>query len=270
MDAILAPMKRIAVVTGGNRGIGLEINRQLAQRGLHVVLTSRDRAKGEAAAAELRAEGLSVQHLELDVASEASARAIAGALKAEHGGVDVLVNNAGIAMDGFNAEVARATIETNYFGSLHVTSHLLPLLRKGGRIVMVSSGVADRSRLGARLRARFMAKDMTLDELSSRMRAFVAAVARGDHEAEGWPSSAYCVSKIGMNKLTEILAKELSADERGILCNAACPGWVRTAMGGRSAPRSVEEGAETPVWLALLPEGGPRGGFYRNKAPASW
>jgi carbonyl reductase 1 len=102
------------------------------------------------------------------------------------------------------------------------------------------------------------------------MRAFVAAVARGDHEAEGWPSSAYCVSKIGMNKLTEILAKELSADERGILCNAACPGWVRTDMGGRSAPRSVEKGAETPVWLALLPEGGPQGGFLRDKAPASW
>jgi carbonyl reductase 1 len=258
-------MKRIAVVTGGNRGIGLEINRQLGRRGLHVALTSRDRAKGEAAAAELRAEGLSVQHLELDVA-----RAIAGALKAEHGGVDVLVNNAGIALDGFNAEVAGATIETNYFGSLHVTSHLLPLLRQGGRIVMVSSGVADRSRLGARLRARFMAKDMSLDELSSLMRAFVAAVARGDHEAEGWPSSAYCVSKIGMNKLTEILAKELSTDGRGILCNAACPGWVRTDMGGRSAPRSVEKGAETPVWLALLPEGGPQGGFLRDKAPASW
>ena len=263
-------MKRVAVVTGGNRGIGLEICRQLAKRGLHVELTSRDRSKGEQAAAELRAQGLSVLHRDLDVASDESARALAEALKAEHGGVDVLVNNAGIAMDGFNAEVARNTIETNYFGALRVTEHLLPLLREGGRIVMVSSGVADRSRLSARIRARFTAWDMTLDELSSLMRAFVEAVARGDHAAEGWPSSAYCVSKIGMNKLTELLGKELSADSRGVLCNAACPGWVRTDMGGRSAPRSVEKGAETPVWLALLPEGGPQGGFLRDKAPASW
>lgn len=263
-------MKRIAVVTGGNRGIGLEICRQLARRGLHVALTSRSPSKGEAAAEELRAEGLSVKHHTLDVVSEDSARELSGVLKSEHGGVDVLVNNAGIALDGFNAEVARNTIETNYFGPLHVTEHLLPLLRKGGRIAMVSSGVADRSRLSTRLRARFTAGDMTRDELSSLMRAFVAAVARGDHEAEGWPSSAYCASKIGLNKWTEILGKELSADERGILCNAACPGWVRTDMGGRSAPRSAAEGAETPVWLALLPEGGPQGGFFRDKAPASW
>jgi carbonyl reductase 1 len=263
-------MKRVAVVTGGNRGIGLELCRQLAARGLHVALTSRDRVKGEAAVAELRAEGLSVQHHELDVTRDESARSLTGALEAEHGGVDVLVNNAGIAMNGFNAEVARATIETNYFGPLRVTDHLLPLLREGGRIVMVSSGVADRSRLSARLRGRITAKGLTRDELSSLMRAFVAAVARGDHEAEGWPSSAYCVSKIGLNTLTEIMAKELSKDARGILCNAACPGWVRTDMGGRSAPRSVEKGAETPVWLALLPEGGPQGGFFRDKAPASW
>lgn len=263
-------MKRIAVVTGANRGIGLEICRQLAKRGLHVELTSRDGAKGEAEAAKLRAEGLDVSSRELDVTSDASARSLASALQAEHGGLDVLVNNAGIAMDGFNAEVARATIETNYFGPIRVTESLLPILRKGGRIVMVSSGVADRSRLSAPLRGRFTAKGLTRDELSTLMQAFVAAVARGDHEAEGWPSSAYCVSKIGLNTLTEVMGKELSADGRGILCNAACPGWVRTAMGGRSAPRSVEKGAETPVWLALLPEGGPQGGFYRDKAPASW
>lgn len=263
-------MKRIAVVTGGNKGIGFEICRQLAQRGLHVALTSRDPAKGKTAAEKLRAEGLSVEHRTLDVAREDSARAVASDLKAEHGAIDILVNNAGIAMDGFNAEVARNTIQTNYFGALYATSHLLPLLREKGRIVMVSSGVADRSRLAAPLRARFHSNDMTLDELSSHMQAFVDAVARGNHEAEGWPSSAYCVSKIGLNKLTEILGKQLSTDSRGILCNAACPGWVRTDMGGRNASRSPAEGAETPVWLALLPEGGPQGGFFRDEAPASW
>jgi NAD(P)-dependent dehydrogenase (short-subunit alcohol dehydrogenase family) len=99
------------------------------------------------------------------------------------------------------------------------------------------------------------------------MRRFVAEVAAGTHEASGWPSSAYRVSKIGLNALTRIIASELARDARGILCNAACPGWVRTDMGGPHASRSAEEGAETPVWLALLPSGGPSGGFFRDKKP---
>jgi NAD(P)-dependent dehydrogenase (short-subunit alcohol dehydrogenase family) len=267
---MLRTMKRIAVVTGANRGIGLAIAKLLAKSGAHVVLTSRDPSKGEAAASEIRAEGLSVETAALDVTREESARELATALTEAHGGIDILVNNAGIAMDGFNAEVAQRTIETNYFGPLRVTESFLPSIRKGWRIVMVSSGVADRSRLSAGLRKKLAAKGLTREELSELMSAFVAAVARGDHEAEGWPSSAYCVSKIGLNRLTEILGEELSADGRGILCNAACPGWVRTDMGGRSAPRSPEKGAETPVWLALAEEGGPQGGFFRDKAPAAW
>jgi len=102
------------------------------------------------------------------------------------------------------------------------------------------------------------------------MQGFVEDVAAGRHEAAGWPSSAYAVSKIGMNVLTAIYGRQLAADGRGVLCNAVDPGWVRTAMGGAHASRSVTEGADTPVWLALLPEGGPQGGVFRDRQPAAW
>jgi carbonyl reductase 1 len=102
------------------------------------------------------------------------------------------------------------------------------------------------------------------------MRSFVDGVAAGTHAAAGWPSSAYRVSKMGVNALAGVLARELAGDPRKILVNAACPGWVRTAMGGAGAPRSVEEGARTPVWLATLPEGGPQGGVFADEQPSDW
>ena len=102
------------------------------------------------------------------------------------------------------------------------------------------------------------------------MAGFVRAAADNTHRQEGWPSSAYRVSKMGINALTGIYARKLAGDGRGILCNAAGPGWVRTRMGGAHAPRSVVEGAETPVWLALLPPGGPQGGVFEDREPLSW
>lgn len=263
-------MRRIAVVSGGNRGIGLEICRQLARRGIHVVLGSRDEGRGSAAAAALAEQGLSVEPRRLDVSEERSVEELARALAAEHGGVDILVNNAGIAMQGFNAEVARTTIEVNFFGPLRLTSELLPLMRPEGRIVMVTSGLGDRRSVSSSLQAQLGKAELTREELVQLMRKFVSDVSAGRHTAEGWPSSAYAVSKIGLNALTGVLARELAGDGRRILCNAACPGWVRTDMGGAHAPRSVEEGAETPVWLATLPSGGPQGGVFRDKAPARW
>ncbi|XYI01664.1 SDR family oxidoreductase [Sorangium sp. So ce1128] len=263
-------MTRVAVVSGGNRGIGLEICRQLARRAIHVVLGSRDERRGSAAAASLAEQGLSVEARRLDVSDEESVRELARALAAEHGGVDIVVNNAGVAMDGFNAEVARNTIDVNFFGPLRLTDALLPLVRPEGRVVMVTSGLGDRRKVGRSLQAQLGKAELTREELIQLMRKFVGDVSAGRHTAEGWPSSAYAVSKIGLNALTGVLARELAGDGRGILCNAACPGWVRTGMGGAHAPRSVEEGAETPVWLALLPSGGPQGGVFRDKAPASW
>jgi NAD(P)-dependent dehydrogenase (short-subunit alcohol dehydrogenase family) len=143
--------------------------------------------------------------------------------------------------------------------------------------------MGDRSSLSGSLARRFShPASLSRDELVGLMKQFIADVAAGRHAQAGFPSSAYGVSKIGLNALTAVLAKELEQDGRGILCNAACPGWVRTGMGGPSAPRSAEEGAETPVWLALLPEegpegeprrglaGAPHGGVFRDKAPAAW
>jgi carbonyl reductase 1 len=262
--------KLVALVTGGNRGIGLEIGRQLARKGITVVLGSRDAQAGREAARALAAEGLPVEHGQLDVSSEASIDALAGEIQARHAGLDVLVNNAGIAMDGFDAEVARRTLDVNFFGSLRVTDRFLPMLRAGARVVLLSSGLGRTNDLPAALRARLKAKNMVRADLVALMRSFVADVAAGTHAAAGWPSSAYRVSKMGVNALAGVLARELAADPRKILVNAACPGWVRTAMGGAGAPRSVEEGARTPVWLATLPEGGARGGVFSDEQPSDW
>jgi carbonyl reductase 1 len=206
----------------------------------------------------------------LDVTRDDAVDAVADHLHAAFGGLDVLVNNAGIAMDGFDADVARKTLDVNYFGAARVTDRLLPLLRRGGRVVMVTSGLGDTTGLPPALRARLHAPDLDREALDALMESFVRGVAAGRHTEEGWPSSAYRVSKMGLNALTGLYARALAGDERGILVNAACPGWVRTRMGGAGAPRSVEEGADTPVWLATLPATGPQGGVFRDRQPASW
>jgi carbonyl reductase 1 len=258
---------KVAVVTGGNRGIGLEIGKQLAARQIRVILGARDEAEGRAAAASLGHEAVARQ---LDVTRADSIEAFAAWLTDTHGGLDILVDNAGIAMEGFDAEVARRTLDVNYFGAARVTDRLLPLMRRGGRVVMVTSGLGDTTGLPAPLRARLHAPDLTREALDQLMESFVRGVAAGRHTEEGWPSSAYRVSKMGLNALTTLYARALAADDRGILVNAACPGWVRTRMGGAGAPRSVEEGADTPVWLALLPTTGPQGGVFRDRQPVSW
>jgi len=260
----------VAVVTGANRGIGFEVCRQLAAQGIHVVLTARGEGAAEAACEALKGDGLSVEPYPLDVARPESILGLAAHVTAEHGGLDILVNNAGIAMQGFDAGVARQTIDVNYHGTRRVTEQLLPGMRAGGRIVMLSSGLAERSGLPKKLAARFTDPWLTVEELSALMEKFVADVAAGKHVAEGWPSSAYRVSKMGVNALAQVMGRSLKEDPRRILVNAVCPGWVRTAMGGKGAPRSVEHGAETPVWAALLPEGGPQGGFFRDMAGADW
>jgi carbonyl reductase 1 len=238
----------IAVVTGANRGIGEEIARQLGARGLKVVATSRTPGRGFAT--------LDVEDREsIDVFARAHAK----------DGVDVLVNNAGASFDGFDAAVASRTLAVNVFGAMHLTDALLSSMHSGGRIVMVSSGMGRLSQLGPALRARFDDASLTRAGLVELLESFVDDVGAGVHARRGWPSNAYSVSKIGMNALVRVMARELESDPRGILVNAADPGWVRTRMGGRSAPVSVEDGAKTPVYLALLPAGSATGGFFARE-----
>jgi NAD(P)-dependent dehydrogenase (short-subunit alcohol dehydrogenase family) len=229
-------VERVALVSGANRGIGREVARQLVEQGYKVVVGSRDLAKGEKTAAEL---GDGAEATQLDVRDEASVRETISFVEREFGRLDVLVNNAGIT-DGWSVTAAEADfdkvreiLDTNLFGSWRLAKAVLPLMRRNGygRIVNVSSGMGQLSDMGGR-------------------------------------SPGYRVSKAGLNALTRMLTAEL-ADEN-ILVNSVCPGWVRTDMGGQNARRSVEEGADTPVWLATLPDGGPTGGFFRDRKPIPW
>ena len=260
------PHRPLALVTGANRGLGREVCRQLLARGHFVVLTARDEASGRAAAGDLGAE-----FLPLDVADPDSVTALAAALRDRHpDGLDVLVCNAGVAMDGFDEHVARTTVDINFFGAARTVDALLPQLRDGGRVVFVSSGVGDRNRLSAALRAALDAPDLSRERLAGLMNQFVADVRAGRHTAAGWPTSAYAVSKIGATALAGVIARELAADPRRPLINAVCPGWVRTDMGGPHAERPVDQGAAGVVWAATLPANGPTGRFFRDGAPAEW
>lgn len=231
---------RVALVTGGNRGIGFEICRQLAGVGMRVVLTSRDPAQGEAAVARLAESGLrEVAAHPLDVTSETSVAELVAWVDREYGACDVLVNNAGI-LDPHGSRVMttslqtlREVLATNLEGPFFMVRGVVPLMQRGqyGRIVNLSSGLGQLAEMGA-----------------------------------GAP--AYRISKTALNALTRTLAAELAGTN--ILVNAMCPGWVRTDMGGSHALRSVEEGAETAIWLAALPDGGPTGGFFRDRQPIPW
>jgi NAD(P)-dependent dehydrogenase (short-subunit alcohol dehydrogenase family) len=262
--------KPTALVTGANRGLGLETGRQLAARGFPVLLTSRDAHAGEAAAARLAAHGAPVSHRTLDVTDAASVGRLGDELARAGTRVGVLVNNAGISMKGFDADVARGTLDVNFFGALRVTDAVLPSIPDGGNIVMVSSGMGELSAVSPALRARFLDPGLGRDGLVELMRSFVRDVERGRHAEAGWPSSAYRVSKAGLNTLARLLARELAP--RRIRVNAVCPGWVRTDMGGPGASRPVDKGAASIVWAATLADGpaSPTGGFFRDGRAIEW
>lgn len=229
----------VALVTGGARGLGLELSRQLAGLGATVLLSARDFAKAEAAAAQLAFEGRKALPRRLDVREPASIHDLAEAVERDHGRLDVLINNAGIFPDKQEfaervaPELVRAVLETNLLGPLQVAQAFLPLMRRQnyGRIVNVSSALG------------------SLAEMTGK-----------------YP--AYRISKTALNALTRTLAAELLGSN--VLVNACCPGWVRTEMGGPRATRPPHEAADTVLWLATLPEGGPSGGFFRDRQPLPW
>ncbi|MHC4378051.1 MAG: SDR family oxidoreductase [Planctomycetota bacterium] len=230
-------MQHLALVTGANRGLGLEVSRQLGQRGYRVLMAARDPEKGQAAAEVLKREGLTAEAVPLDVGDLASAQTLASDLSARFDALDVLVNNAGVHYDTWNSgtapdwTVVDEAWRTNTLGAWHVASCLSLLLRasKHGRLVNVSSGAG---------------------ELHSMTHS----------------TPAYSVTKAALNALTRVLASELRDD--GVLVNAVCPGWTATDMGGGGRP--VEEGARGIVWAATLPEDGPTGGFFRDERRLDW
>ena len=231
--------ERIALVTGGNRGIGLEVCRQLAERGLTVVLGSRDLAKGVATARDLISAGGQVASRQLDVANVQSIRECMTWVRRDLGRLDVLVNNAGIMVDESEAdpieelEIVRDTMQTNVYGHLLLSRLAVPIMksRRYGRIVNLSSGMGSLNEMGA---------------------GYIG----------------YRMSKAGLNVVTRVLAAE--SQGMGILVNSVDPGWVRTDMGGRGATRTVAKGAESVVWLATLPDDGPTGGFFRDRKAIPW
>ena len=231
------PKPRVAIVTGANRGIGLEVVRQLAEHEYVVVLGSRDLGKGEAAARRARL-GERVLVRKLDVTSAPDIERLRDELADSHGSLTALVNNAAINYDpdqdatDADLDVVRETLETNLFGAWRMCQAFIPLLQESrhGRIVNVSSEAGSLTEMGA-------------------------------------GSPAYATSKVALNALTRMLAAELHRDR--ILVNSVSPGWVATDMGGAGG-RPVREGAASVVWGVLLPDDGPTGGFFRDGRPAPW
>jgi carbonyl reductase 1 len=255
--------EQTALVTGGNRGLGRGVCRRLARAGMHVMLSGRDLEDVRAALEDLRNAG-AVQPLQLDVTDEASIDAAFETFTAAHDHLDVLVNNAGIALDGFDADVARRTLDANFYGAARVTDRFLPAMADGGRIVMVSSGVGSLSKFSQQLQQRFLDPNLDRDSLCALVEQFVANVEAGRHTERGWPTTAYGVSKAAVNALTRILARE----HPRLRVNAVCPGWVRTDMGGPSATRSIEEGAASIAWATGHDV--PTGGFFRDGHRIQW
>uniref|UniRef100_A0A8C5UMT2 Carbonyl reductase (NADPH) n=1 Tax=Microcebus murinus TaxID=30608 RepID=A0A8C5UMT2_MICMU len=271
----------VALVTGANKGIGFAIARDLCRQfSGDVVLTARDAARGQAAVQQLQAEGLSPRFHQLDIDDLQSIRALRDFLRREYGGLNVLVNNAGIAFQ--NADTApfhiqaEVTMKTNFFGTRDVCTELLPLIKPQGRVVNVSSRMSFKAlkNCSPELQQKFRSETITEEELVGLMNKFVEDTKKEVHQKEGWATNAYGVSKIGVTVLSRIQARKLSEQRKGdkILLNACCPGWVRTDMAGPKATKSPEEGAETPVYLALLPPDaeGPHGQFVSEKNVEQW
>jgi len=238
--------KKIAVVTGANRGIGLEICTQLLQQDVHVILTARDSQKGQSAVKELSSISSNIEFFKLDVTQQQDVDNLQDYLTQTFGRCDILVNNAGIFPDPRNdlennwpsiinadIETIQSGLECNTYGTLRMCQGIIPLMQKHnyGRIVNLSSGMGQLADMNG-------------------------------------CCPGYRISKTAVNVITRIIADELS--NSNILINSMCPGWVKTDMGGVGATREVTDGADTAIWLSTLADNGPSGLFFRDRSVISW
>lgn len=273
-------MPQVVVVTGGNKGIGFEIARACIQAGFSVVITARDRERGEQAA---RALGCDLALLDLD--DHSSIAACAAEVQRRYAAIDALVHNASMAFKHADrtpwTKKTRTTVSTNFFGMLAVCQNFLPLVRDGGRVVTVASSSGHLSLVpSSTLRREFASADetLTVQRLAELMTQFVLAVeespsaapepaASWPHVARGWPNSAYGMSKLGQVALCKIYARELAP--RGVSVSCYCPGSVATDMNPRG-PRTAAQGADTAAWLLALPGRECTGQFFKDRARVAW
>ncbi|CAL8090678.1 unnamed protein product [Orchesella dallaii] len=280
---------RIAVVTGGNKGIGYCIVKTLCQKlkdeqGL-VYLTARKEERGKTAINQLNQEGVHPAFHQLDIESKDSVKRFAQFLKTTHGGLDILVNNAGIAYFTSPhtplALQARNTLDVNYFGTLNVCDELLPLLRGKARVVNVSSGLGHLSKINglepaaSQLRDKLSSDNLNVEDLNRLVNDYIKFASEGTHKENGWPNSAYAVSKVAITALTRIQQRgfDLRRPHDNIAVNAVHPGWVQSDMTGGKGIYNTEEGSEAPVYAALLPDSAdvPKGQYiWRDKSVTDW
>ncbi|WP_431103046.1 SDR family oxidoreductase [Roseateles noduli] len=245
--------KKVAFITGANRGIGLETARQLGKLGVLPVIGARNSAAGEEAVAALKAQGVEAQSIKFDILSADDHKSAHDYFKAKFGRLDILINNAGVYLDGeagvsnlftpatVPQSMLRDSMDSNFFAPVAITQALLPLLQSApaGRVVNLSSGLGS--------------LNLVSDPTSS---------------VYGAQSFAYNASKTALNSFTLHLAKMLEGTS--VKVNSAHPGWVQTQMGGKLAPMQVEDGAKTSVQLATLPADGPSGGFFHLGEALPW
>lgn len=275
---------RVFVVTGSNKGIGRSIVKLLLQDKEEkiVYLTSRNEELGLKTVKELEEKNLKASFHQLDITDQSSINKLKDHLSEKHGGLDVLVNNAGIAYKGSStapfAEQAEVTVNCNFFGTLNVCDALFPLLRPNARVVHVSSLVSEYAfkALSPEMKAKFGDEDLTIEGLKGLINEFIVAAKEDKVKERGFATTAYGMSKVGESIMTIIQQKmfDQESEKRNIIVNACCPGLVDTDMTGGKYPNAMppDEGADTPTFLALLPLDAtePKGKFCKLRKPVTY
>ena len=272
---------RVAVVTGSNKGIGYGLVEELCSKfNGDVYLTSRNKERGLNAVKNLEAKGLKVNYHQLDITSPQSVAEFKSTMLERYGGIDVLINNAAVLLDASDpkplAEKVEITMNTNFFSTLTFSKEFLPHIKQDGRVVNLTSmlGIMSLRNCSRDLQKEFKSKEITEEQLVERMREYVRLAKENKLKDSGWPSTPYDISKLAVIVMSKLHANWLQKhqSDKHILLNSCCPGWVQTDMGGTGAPKSLAQGIETPLYLALLPPGTttPNGELVSEMSVRKW